>query len=258
MPADNIVLTCAHVLIGGYDLSAKFNELNVTPAHEMLDVSTFGSGTRKKKGGVQTGSITGKGLKDLTSSGSDETLFMVVGLDDVPVTAFFDGITAGSTVASFGMGALSVKYNLGGQFGQLLAFDFDAQARTMLVPAVVLQNATVTPWSTDSSGGTVVAICSSGDRLLYGGFHVTALSTTLGATISGVITANSSSGYTVSNPNGTTRITFSAQSCKAGTFAVPIDASVLSTDQMFWRARITVSTGTSTGASASGLIYFSL
>lgn len=257
---DTVVLTCAHLLIGGYDFSAQFQELMVTPGAEMLDASSFGSDYRKKKGGIQTGTITGKGKLNLGSSLIDPVLFGKVGVGGDIMTAFFDGITAGSTVAAFSMNALSVKYNLGGTFGTLLSFDVEGQSQSRLVPAVVLDNAMVSAWSTDSSGGTVVHLpsCSVSSEMLYGGFHVTALSTGLGVTITGTITANSSSGYSGSNPLGTTRLSFVAQSCKAGTFAVPIPASSLSSDQPFYRSLIVLSTGTSTGPSASGLLFMGL
>lgn len=255
--ADNVVLTCAHLLIGGYDFSAQFNELNTNVGSESLDMSTFGSEYRKHKGGVQTASIQAKGFLNLGSSLVDPVIYGSIGVDDKIVTAFFDGVTVGSTFSAYGMGAINVKYMLGGTFGSLLTFDVDAQSRTKLVQAVVLDTALNNNWTTQSTGGTVLVFCTSGDKTLYGGFHITALSTSL-CTISGVIAANSSSGYTVSNPNGTTRITFSAQSCKDGTFATPISGATLSTDQPFYRSVITVSTGTSGGGTARGVIYMGI
>ena len=80
--ADNVVLTCAHLLIGGYDFSAQFNELNVNVGSESLDMSTFGSEYRKHKGGVQTASIAAKGFLNLGSSLVDDVIYGTVGGDE--------------------------------------------------------------------------------------------------------------------------------------------------------------------------------
>lgn len=255
--ADNVVLTCAHLLIGGYDFSAQFSELNVNVGSESLDMSTFGSEYRKHKGGVQTSSIAAKGFLNLGSSLVDNVIYGTVGGDEKIVTAFLDGVTVGSTYSAFGLGAINVKYMIGGTFGSLLTFDVDAQSRTKMVEAVVLDTHLNTNWTTGVNNGTVVVFCTSGDKDLYGGLHVTSLSTSL-CTISAVIAANSSSGYTVSNPNGTTRITFTAQSCKDGTFATPVSGGTLSTDQPFYRSVITVSTGSGSGGVARGVIYMGI
>ena len=255
--ADNVVLTCAHLLIGGYDFSAQFSELNVNVGSESLDMSTFGSDYRKHKGGVQTASIAAKGFLNLGSSLVDPVIYGSVGGGEKIMTAFFDGVTVGSTFSSFGFGAISVKYMLGGTFGSLLTFDVDGQSATKMVQAVVLDTHLTQNWTTGATNGSVLVFCTSGDKTLYGGFHVTSLSTAL-CTISGVIAANSSSGYTVSNPNGTTRITFAAQSCKDGTFATPVLGGTLSTDQPFYRSVVTVSTGGGSGGTARGVIYMGI
>jgi hypothetical protein len=254
--ANEVVLTCAHLLIGGYDFSAQFNDLNVNVGSESLDMSTFGSDYRKHKGGVQTAGITANGFLNLGSSLVDPVIYGTVGGGEKIITAFFNGVTVGSTYAAFGFGAINVKYNLGGTFGSLLAFDIDGQSATKMVEAVVLDTKLSADWTTASTGGTVLVFCTSGDKKLYGGFHVTSLSTAL-CTISGIIAANSSSGYTAANPNGSTRITFSAQSCKDGTFATPVLGSALSTEQPFYRSVITLSTA-SAGGTARGVIYMGI
>ena len=206
---------------------------------------------------MQTSSIAAKGFLNIGSSLVDDVIYGTVGGDEKIVTAFFDGVTVGSTYSAFGLGAISVKYMIGGTFGSLLTFDVDAQSRTKMVEAVVLDTHLNTNWTTGANNGTVLVFCTSGDKDLYGGLHVTSLSTSL-CTISAVIAANSSSGYTVSNPNGTTRITFTAQSCKDGTFATPVSGGTLSTDQPFYRSVITVSTGSGSGGVARGVIYMGI
>jgi len=254
-----IVFTCAHVLIDGYDFSQQFTDLEVNRASEDLDVSGMGSNTRKHKGGVHDVSITGKGHLSLESSQMDPVIFGKVGTDAQLVTAFVNGIpwVACSTTGGYGVSVVSLKHTPGGSYGTLLPFDLDIKAQGDLVHAVVLDNALSTQWQPGANNGTAVPLSTSGmstGEKLYGGFHITAMSTALaGAGVTAVIAAASSSGFATSN----TRITFSAKTCKSGTWATPIASSALSTDQPFVRAVITLATSTavSTGNVASGLVW---
>lgn len=252
-----VIFTCGHALIDAYDFSAQFTELTVNRSSEALDASTMGSATRKHKGGVKDVSITGKGFLNLGSSLMDPVLFGAMGEDAKLVTVFLNGIpaVACSTAGGYAMPSVSVINPIGGSYGQLLPFDLNLQSQHDLVHAVVLDNALSTVWSTGVNNGTAIPLSTSGmstDEKLYGGMHITALSTGIVSNgISAVIAAASSSGFGSSN----TRITFSAKTCKSGTWATPIVSSALSTDQPFVRAVITVATGTSTGYQASGLIW---
>lgn len=254
-----VIFSCAHLLLGGYDFSAQFTDLTVNRSSESLDSSTMGSLTRKHKAGVKDASITGKGFLNLGSSLMDPVIFGGVGTDATLATAFVNGIpaVACSTAGGYGLTGVSVKDVIGGSYGSLLGFDLDLQSQHDLVHAVVLDNALSTAWSTSGNTGTVIPLSTSGmstGEQLYGGFHVTSFSTGInggGLGVSAVIAAASSSGFASSN----TRITFSAKTCKHGTWATPIASSSLSTDQPFVRAVVTVATGTSTGNVASGLIW---
>jgi len=253
----SVVFTCAHCLIDGYDFSGQFTELLVNRSSESLDLSAMGSGTRKHKGGAKDASIAGKGHLNLGSSLLDPVLFSGMGLDATLVTAFVNGIpaVACSTTGGYGLSGVSVKYPLGASYGALLPFDFEAQSQSDLVHAVVLDNALSTAWSTDANTGTAIPLSTTGmstDESLYGGFHITALSTALNsAGVSAIIEAASSSGFGASD----TRITFSAKTCKGGQWATPIPSSALSTDQPYVRTVVTVATGTSSGNAANGLIW---
>jgi len=252
-----VVFSCAHVLLGAHEFSSQFTDVIVNRSSESLDVSTMGTGTRKHKGGVKDASVTGKGFVNLGSSLMDGVIFGGVAADATLATVFINGIpvVACSTAGGYGMTGVSVKHVVGGSYGQLLPFDLDLQTQHDLVHAVVLDNALSTAWSTGANTGTAIPLSTSGmstEEKLYGGFHITALSTGIVSNgISAVIAAASSSGFATSD----TRITFSAKTCKSGTWATPIASSALSTDQPFVRAVITVATGTSTGYSASGLIW---
>lgn len=246
------VQTGTKMLVGSNDIGADLHTMTVNHASEVLDQTTFGSTTRNHLGGLFVTSIDAQGYVNLGSSLSDPVLFGRVSLPTL-VSVWPTGIQVGSTMQTGrGMNAVIANYDFGGSVGALLPFTFKAESESDLVRMVTLDNALSTAWSTDSntSGAAPLAHCSTGERL-FAGLHVTALSTSLGATISCVIQAASSSGFASSS----TRVTFAAQSCKAGTFATPIAASALSTDQPFLRSVITVSTGSSTGAVANGVIW---
>lgn len=254
--AAEVIYTCAHILIDAYDISAQMTDVTVNYGSESLDATTMGGTARKHKGGLKTSQISGAGYVNLGSSLSDAILFANVGTDDVLATVFLDGIPTASTVDGFAMGSVLVNYTHGGSVGTLLPFDISMDARDELVQPAVTDNALSTVWSTGTTNGSAVNVthCSTAERL-YAGFHVTALSTSIvGNGVSAVIQAASSSGFTTSN----NRISFSAQTCKKGTFATPIASGSLSTDQPWFRSVVTVATGTSTGYTANGLIWLTV
>ena len=252
-----VIYSCAHLLVGAYDFSGQLTEMIVNRSSESLDGSTMGTTTRKHKGGVYSANVTAKGLLNLGSSLLDPVIFGGIGTDATLVTAFVNGIpaVACSTAGGYGITAVSVTDVIGGSYGQLLPFDADFQTQHDLVHAVVLDNALSTAWSTGTNNGTAIPLSTSGmstGEKLYGGFHITALSTSIVSNgVSATIAAASSSGFATSS----TRITFSAKTCKLGQWATPIASGSLSTDQPFVRAIITIATGTSTGYSANGLIW---
>ena len=255
-----VVLSCSHILVGGYEFSGDFNEWMVNHASGQLDRTTFGTLTRLHKSGLFTPAIEAKGFVNLGSSLLDPVLFSNVGGPGVLVSIFRHGITEGSTNDGFGMQAQQAQYNWGGNVGDLLPFDFAAESDSALVMAVPIWDARATAWSTDSSGGTVYPISTAGwstGEQLYAGLHVTAMSTGILLTSVAVIIQQASSSGAGFTAAATNRITFSTYSCsKASEFAVPIGTH--STDKPFWRAKVTVSTGASTGANANGLVFVSM
>lgn len=260
-----VVVANAKLLVANYDLGGDVRAITLNLSSAMLDNTTFpaaGSATATKAisrlAGLKDASLNANGFINLTSSASDAVIFGNLGAAVNPlVTLFPNGITVGSTAAGSGyalQGGVSKYAPFGAQVGALLPFAVDVVGATVVAKAIALHDFTGTALSTGVTNGTAfqfgaVSTCQA----LYAGLHVTALSTTLGTTITGVIQAATSSGF--ASPS--TRITFTAQSCKAASWATPVAASALSTDQLFWRAQFTVSTGTSTGGSANGLIWMS-
>lgn len=251
-----ISFTGGKLIVNHLDVGADLHTLQINHGSELVDRTTFGSNTRQRVGALKDDSIEVQGYVNLGSSQSDPVLFAETGASERLVTAWTKPITVGSTgQTGVGMNAVGEGYVFGGQVGVLLPFSFNVQSASDLVRTITVENALSTAWSTDANTGTAwnIVHCTTEEKL-YAGLHVTALSTGLGATVSALIQAASSSGFATSN----NRISFSAQSCKAGTFATPIVSSALSTDQPFLRAVVTVSTGSSTGAQANGLVWVGL
>ena len=260
--ANEVVVSCSHLLVGAYDFSPQCTEVIVNRSSESVDISAMGSATRKHKGGVKDVQVTGKGLVNLADSGLDGVIFNGIAADNSLVTAFPNGIpwVACSTSGGYGVNAVSIKHMLGGSYGSALPFDFDAMSQSDAVHAVVLHNSLTTAWGTcawtsDDNIGTAIPLSTSGmstSEKLYAGFHIITLSTSNPSVgISAVIAAASSSGFATSD----TRITFSAKTCKSGTWATPIASSALSTDQPYLRAVVTAATGTDSGYEGTGLIW---
>lgn len=127
----------AVLLLNGTDLSGALHDFGVEYAAEMLDVTTMGQDTRVKKGGLKTAKMSGKAFFD-ASVGVEVILFPDVGVDDVILTVFPDGVTEGATGAGAGYamkGVLST-FNMGGAVGQPLDVTFAAESRGILTPGV--------------------------------------------------------------------------------------------------------------------------
>lgn len=120
----------ARIFAGGYDLSGDHNQLGIDLSAEMLDETCFGDTTRIRKGGLTVASITGAGFWDASAGHVDALLFSDVGVDDVPVLVFPNGITEGTaTERGFGFKGVVEKYNLKGDVGSLLSFDMQINGR---------------------------------------------------------------------------------------------------------------------------------
>ena len=97
---------------------------------EMLDETAFGDTTRIRKGGLLVADVTGSGHYDAAVNKPDPVIFGIVGTDDKIITVFANGITEGtSTDKGFSFKGVVEHYNIGGDVGTLLPFDFAIQGR---------------------------------------------------------------------------------------------------------------------------------
>jgi len=247
------VATCSHIFVGGFEFSSDFHTLAVNYGSASQDKTTFGSDTRTFKGGLKTAQMSGTAYLNLGSSGVEAVLFSNVATDGTPATVFLHGIDVGSTnLTGHGFASVQSQFNPGPQVGVLIPLAVQMDAAGTLARVTVLEDFRSTAGSTDglTSGAVNLIHCSTGEKL-YGGWHITALTTGLANSISAIIEAASSSGFASS----TTRMTFTGRTEKGAQVPTAIEASALSTDQPFIRSVITTTTGTSTGASANGLIW---
>lgn len=257
----NFVAAQTRLFVGGYEITADLTKIVANVKSEVLDNTTFGTttptSTRSRIGGLKTAQISADGYANLGSSQTEGILFNKVGLNNDLVTAFGNGVTAGSTAAGsgFGLQAVDDLFKIGDAVGKLLPVSFDAQSAGPLLRAVVLNDFSASALSTGTTNGTAYQLptpttCES----LYAGVHVLGVSTALGGTVQVLVQNGSSSGFGVS----ATRVTFSAATCRQGQYATPVASANLSTDMPFWRVQVVVSTGSSTGAQATGLAWISL
>lgn len=254
-------LNQARVLVGGYDITAELRQLALNLSSEVLDDTRFTVGgptlTRGRIAGLKTWTVTAGGYVNLGTSQGDQIIYGKIGGSTDLVSVFGNGIVVGSTAAGSGFGGNVVdsKYTLGDAIGKNLPYSFEAQSASPLLRAVVLNDFSVNALSTGVTTGTAFQLPTvSTCEALYAAFHVLGLSTAFAGQVSAILQAATSSGFSVP----TTVVTFNAVSCRQGSYAAPVASNALSTDRTFFRAQITVSTGTSTGAVANGLIWMSL
>lgn len=230
-----VVFKQARIFIKGYDMSGDSNDLGLNLSSEMLDATTFGNNTRIHKGGLKVADVRAGGFwqSAATSCGSvDRTLFDNLGVDDVLMTLFGDGINEASTCQpGFAMQSVEATYVPGGSVGDLLPFTMTAMSRSELVHAYPLQDKSTTPLSTGAvtSTPTQVGAIESG-LTFYAGLHglVFATSTT-GASLRGTYQNASSSGEPYNDIASITALTE-----PGGEFLTPI-VGPNSTDRPWWR-----------------------
>lgn len=125
----------ARLLIGDSDLSVQLTDLSVDYSAEVLDATTFGADTRIHAGGLLMAHIAGKGFFDPVSGtlGIESVLFNDVGVDDVVLTVFANGITEGTTSdMGFSCKAVVSDFKIGSTVGTLLPIEFAADSRGLV------------------------------------------------------------------------------------------------------------------------------
>lgn len=125
-----IVYKDAKVLVDGSELSTALNSLGVEYAAEMLDETCFGDDTRINKGGLFSGKISAEGFMD-SAVDVERVAFSNIGVDDVVMAVFPEGITEGALLVGSGyaMKGVMSDFTLGGAVGELLKITLAAESR---------------------------------------------------------------------------------------------------------------------------------
>jgi hypothetical protein len=239
------VLKNCKLWLGGYDLTADFNQVAVTQDVPVLDTTTFGSVLAKT---VEAG---------LLSVALDAKLFWAadsappIKVDDVIAAALAQS-SVPISVAPQNAGVLGergytflarlARYQRGGQVGAHYLGDLRAEAQNAsLVRGLVLHNGAES--SSGNATGYQLGLLASG-KTCYAALHVLASS---GGTLTVKVQSDDAGGF----GSPTDRITFTAATAIGSewkTLAGPV-----ATDT-YWRANWTLSAGTATFVLVVGIL----
>lgn len=205
-------LTNVSITLDGTTVTGFSNEVDVTATADMLDFTTFASGSWKTmKPGFSSFTCNLKGFQDYATNGFDPAFpLSAAGGTDV----FTVAPTGGSNVADIayiGQGLLTGYQPLTGAIGQPANFDFQWTGINQLVRSQVLHPSAA---RTASGNGTATTFTTpTATQALYAAFHVTSVTGT-GSIQFKVQTANSGA-FTVPND----RITSQSFTATGGQFA---------------------------------------
>lgn len=196
------VLTDASILLGGVDLTAKSNQIQLTYEVEAQDATVFGNDTRINKGGlwVISGEVGGFTDEDLAGS------------------AIFDAVGAGPSVfqvaapgddgtAGYAFRSMAASHQpLGGSVGEMAADSLSLVGKSgaPLVRGTILHPSTARTSTGTGTGRELGAVAA--DEKVYGALNVVAASGS-SPTLDVVVESDDNSGFT----SATTRLTFSQQ-----------------------------------------------
>lgn len=232
----------AKIWLGGYDITADFNQVGLSQDAEILDDTRFGPElARSVVAGLQSAKASGKcffAAKSTAPIAVDDILAASLGLASVPLSV---GNTNAGAVGelAYALLARSASLRRGGRIGEQIMVDLSAESvGSPLVHGVVLHN------GAETAGGNATAqnlglLASS--KVAYAALHVLASS---GGNLVVKVQSDDAAGF--SSP--TDRITFTTATAIGSewkTLAGPI-----STDT-HWRALWTL-TGTATFALVFG------
>lgn len=117
-----LVYKDAVIVLGGSDLTAELNELNIELGCETQDATTFGKDTRISKGTLLKAAISVAGLGSFGSNLAEDVLFGNVGDDASVVAVFPGGLTEGSE-CGYAMLCTIPEFTMGGAVGVLTPFN---------------------------------------------------------------------------------------------------------------------------------------
>lgn len=222
----SFVLTDASILLGGVDMTAKSNQIQLSYDVEARDATVFGNDTRINKGGLWVVSGSVGGFTDETLAGS----------------AVFDAVGAGPTVfqvsapgddgdVGYAFKSMAAAYTpLDGTVGDMAgdSVSLVGKSGSPLVRGTILHPNTARSSSADGTGRQLGSVSAS--QSVYGALNITAASGT--PTLDVVVESDDNASFT----SAVTRLTFSQASDVGAEWKSA--AGAISDD--YWRVSYTI------------------
>lgn len=191
------ILADQKLWMGGYDFTGIISQMGLSYGAEMVDRSAFGSGFRRRMGGLKTVAMQHEGFFD--GDPYDAALFANIGVSDVPASIAAEDASEGSVAFTFR--ALIGEYTPEGAVGDAFKFSVSADAsQGPLVRGTLMHDAARTT-SADGTGQQLGAVAA--DQSLYGALHVVSAAGTA-PTLDVTVESDDNAGFTTA----VTRLTF--------------------------------------------------
>ncbi len=127
----SVVYKDAKIVVNGAFINCNLSEFSIDYAAEILDNTTLcGTSTRSHMGGLNMATMSGRGYIEFGQNLVEQVLFNAVGVDGTVITVYPTGITEGSsTPGAYSMKGVVEHFNISGQVGALLGFDFQVDCQ---------------------------------------------------------------------------------------------------------------------------------
>ena len=138
-----LILKDCKMYVAGYDLSGDMNSMGLKYNAGLQDKTVFGSGTRRRLGGLKDVEITGGGFWNATTDNDvvDPVIFNRIGSTEDVNSLIPEGTGIGN-VAYFTQG-LNAEYTPSGNIGEMLAFSMTAHGNKPLVRGRLMEAGTI-------------------------------------------------------------------------------------------------------------------
>jgi hypothetical protein len=237
--------TTPKLFVGEYELTPDSDNIKLSASRKMNPSSVFGSAWESIQPATLGVSLAAAGYANLTTLQQDDRLWADFSLANVPVTLMpTNGPVEGDTATFFE--AMQAKYEVGGAYGDNLAWSLAAGKGNNAYPAV--RGFVLEPGSASRAGGgngagfnTLGALTAS--QKLYAALHIVACTGTFNVKI------QSAAAGTFVGAND--RITFTQATTVGWQFPTPVNGAITDT---YWRCLWTIAGGAVTFALVVGKV----
>lgn len=166
------------LLVDGFDLSGKMNNISLGYASELQDDTVMGDTTRSRIGGLKTVALSAEGFVDhaVAPDDVDQVMYSRIGVADSVVTVVLEDDAEGNDAYTFQ--AVFADYTPGATVGDMMAFTVTAESSGGVDGLVkgTIMNSTARTTTADGAGIQVGAVLAA--EFAYASMHVTAVSGT--------------------------------------------------------------------------------